>query len=398
MPSRRVRLHALNTDVGCRNRLEGYEKALSYSTLLKRPDLRHRGSNLSPNSELYVTVQPFADSKPLTVHTQTPYKHFKNGRIWNQWLTLPVNYSTLPANTVLAITVWDLSPINPSGGDKNHHIPFAGTTVPLFDDDATLRTGRHKCRMWRHKAADGYSDTSTPWREPRKRARRGQEDGMENVDQEQNRNDKELDRLMGLMKQHEKGDLGPNKWLDGMVFRQIEKLERKQVRRLSRRDVPRVTTNGDVEADGDGETPLCAEGDPDHVDGSFFLYIEFPRFDHPIVFTDHEYPPPPVSSIVPAMPDRPAAVNFKPPPEVQLGPGIYNDAGNASDTDGAGGGGLIRIYDPEIGYNDNLAENKHRRLIRGQRTGLDRDLKPNPNMRDRLNRIMQYGPTKELSD
>ncbi|EME45399.1 hypothetical protein DOTSEDRAFT_170772 [Dothistroma septosporum NZE10] len=383
----------LKTAVGIKvNRLEGYEKPLPYSTLLRRPDLRHRGSNLSPNSELYLTIQPFADSKPLSVHTQTPYKHFRNGRVWNQWLHLPVNYSSLPANTQLAITLWDLSPINPSGGDKAHHIPFGGTTISLFDEDATLRTGRQKCKIWRHMAADGFSNTTTPWQEPRKRGRRGQAEEPVVVDEKQSRRDAELERLVGLMKKHEMGEIPETRWLDQMVFRQVEKMERQQIRETTKPAIP--VKHAHNTQNGQNSEKLCAEGDPDHVDGTFFLYIEFPRFDHAIVFTDHEYPPPPISAVKIAQEQVQAGVNFKPPPEVHLGPGIQSDGG--SDTDG--GLPLISIYDPEIGYVDNPAETKHRRLIRGQRNALDRDLKPNPKMRDFLNQVMAYGPTVELSD
>jgi phosphatidylinositol 3-kinase len=339
---------------------------------------------------LYITVQPFADSKPLTVHAQTPYKHFKNGRVWSQWLTLPVNYSSLPANTLLAITAWDVSAVNPNGGDDGHHIPFGGTTIPLFDENATLRTGRQKCRIWRHKAADGYSDTTTPWREPKKRGRRGTEEDAVVVDGRHANREAEVERLSDLIKKQELGEIPENKWLDQMVFRQIEKLEKHNMRDAAK---PRVARKADTNGNGDS-AQLCAESDPDHVDGAFYLYLEFPRFDHPIVFTDHEYPPPPMSSLQPAS-SQPGAVNFKPPPEVQLGPGIHAEdkQGDASSTSR-----LFRIYDPEIGYADNPAENKHRRLIRGQRNALDRDLKPNPKMRDFLNKIMSYGPTVELSE
>ena len=214
------------------------------------------------------------------------------------------------------------------------------------------------------------------------------------MDEKQSRRDAELERLVGLMKKHEMGEIQENKWLDQMVFRQIEKLERQSVRDSTR---PKPSSNSAADGTvGSTEASRCAEGDPDHVDGSFFLYIEFPRFDHPIVFTDHEYPPPPISSIQPPTPQNAATVNFKPPPEVQLGPGIQSDTAATSDTDG--GGGLIRIYDPEVGYADNPAETKHRRLIRGQRNALDRDLKPNPKMRDFLNKVMSYGPTVELTD
>nr|POF17127.1 phosphatidylinositol 3-kinase vps34 [Quercus suber] len=387
-------------DITCINRLEGYEKPLPYSTLLKRPDLRHRGSNLSPTSELYLTVQPFADSKPLTVHSQTPYKSFKHGRIWNDWLTLPITYSTLPANAQLAITVWDLSPINPKGGDTNHHVPFAGTTISLFDDDGTLRTGRHKCKVWRHRAADGFSHTTTPWQESVKNGRRGQQESPVVVDEKQSRRDAELERLVGLMKKHEMGEISENKWLDQMVFRQIEKLERKQVRESMRPGVmPVHPGSAEAHQHADRKDAACAEGDLDHVDGAFFLYIEFPRFDHSVVFADHEYPPPPITSLGTATPQNANTVDFKPPPDVQWGPG-WGPGG----PDGTGSGDaesarrLIRIYDPEIGFADNPTEAKHRRLIRGQRDSLDKDLKPNPKTRDFLNKIMRYGPTVELSE
>lgn len=251
--------------------------------------------------------------------------------------------------------------------------------------------------MWRHKAADGFSDTTTPWQERKKRGRRGEPEEPVIVDEKQSRRDAELERLVGLMKKHEMGEIPESKFLDQMVFRQIEKLERQQVKDSTRpKPVVKPVENGNGEQNGDAKLQLCAEGDPDHVDGSFFLYIEFPRFDHPIVFTDHEYPPPPVSSIHSPPPQTTNTVNFKPPPEVQFGPGIHSDTNGTSDNDG--GGRLIRIYDPEVGYADNPAEVKHRRLIRGQRNALDRDLKPNPKTRDYLNKVMNYGPTVELSD
>jgi phosphatidylinositol 3-kinase len=325
------------------------------------------------------------------VHAQTPYKHFKNGRVWSQWLTLPANYSSLPSNTQLAITLWDLSPVNPNGGDTSHHIPFGGTTIPLYDEDATLRTGRQKCRIWRHKAADGFSDTTTPWQEPKRRGRRGTVDEPVIVSEKQVKREAELERLVGLMKKHEMGEITENKWLDQMVFRQIEKMERQSVKDSTK---PKTSAGGSKD---NKQGQLCADGDPDHIDGAFFLYIELPRFDHPIVFTDHEYPAPPLSSIKAAH-TQAGAVNFKPPPEVQLGPGIHSEGNGHSDTEGGRATKLIQVYDPEVGYADNPAEAKHRRLIRGQRNALDRDLKPNPKMRDFLNKVLSYGPTVELSD
>ncbi|KAJ1806698.1 Phosphatidylinositol (PI) 3-kinase, partial [Coemansia sp. RSA 2599] len=56
------------------------------------------------------------------------------------------------------------------------------------------------------------------------------------------------------------------------------------------------------------------------------------------------------------------------------------------------------VFDPEM-YRDNPAEGKHRRLLRGYRSGLlDRELKPNATIRDQLNTILRYPPGQELAD
>ncbi|KAG8627006.1 hypothetical protein KVT40_004489 [Elsinoe batatas] len=367
-------------------RLEGYERPLPYSKLLRRSDLRHRGSNLSPIFELYVTAQLFADSKPLTVHSQTPYKHFKSTRAWNEWLQMPMDYALLPSNAQLAITVWDLSPVGPDGA-RGHHIPFGGTTIPLFDEEGALRKGRQKCKVWRHKMADGYSSTTTPWETPK--ARRGQEEPKLYLDDKHSRREAELERLQGLLKKHEMGEIQENKWLDQMVFRQIEKMERANLRDNAKLQAPKLR-NDMSGSDINGHS----EDEYDDRQSLFYLHVEFPRFDHPVVFTDHEYPPPPISSARQRT-NQAGEVRLKPPPEVQPGPGV--DTKNPAYGD-AESGSLIRIYDPEVGFNDNPAEVKHRALVRGQRTGmLDKHLKPNPRVRDRLNVIMSYGPTKELS-
>lgn len=46
---------------------------------------------------------------------------------------------------------------------------------------------------------------------------------------------------------------------------------------------------------------------------------------------------------------------------------------------------LPLVLDPDI-VRDNIVEDKHRRLVRSHRNGpLDRDLKPDPKIRDELN-------------
>lgn len=55
------------------------------------------------------------------------------------------------------------------------------------------------------------------------------------------------------------------------------------------------------------------------------------------------------------------------------------------------------INDPELGL-ENIIENKHHRLSRSTRSNIsDKDLKPNASVRDQLNAIVSYPPTKVLS-
>ena len=327
-------------------------------------------------------MQLWADSKPLCIPVQTAYKSFTKSCTWNEWLELPFPISSLPLTAQLAITIWDLSPLH---ADKSvgTAIPFGGTSISLFAKDDTLQKGRQKCKVYRHKTADGSSSTTTPAFPPPRRRDQLNKDIVDGRSVEE----EELDRLEKLLKKLEMEEIPRNDWLDAMVFRQIEKLQREADASLLKRRRQTKSYNGITNGDAAGE---------DDVDELFTLLIDFPRFDFPIVFTDYEYTPTPISSLAPA-PPAPGSVNLKPPPEVQYAPGI-NRTGDGIGDESEGAGPLIRIYDPEVGAKDNPAENKHRRLVRSHRTGvLDRDLKPNAKIRDELNTIMSYGPTQELN-
>lgn len=372
--------------------LEGEEPPVKFSTLLERPDLRHVGSNTSPHSDLSVTVQVWAGSKPLTVPVQTAYKPFRSERKWNEWLELPITYKSLPANARLAITIWDLSP---TGGKKavGHSIPFGGTTLSMFDSDNQIQKGRLKCLVHRHRFADGTDNTATPALVATKKKATLQNGGGPLLDKDA----EELDRMEKLFKKHEMGEIPRVDWLDQMVFRSFEKrgllaakssmkmLQRQ--RALHRDDGNDDATKGESRSDGD-------EGDDGRNDTpAFLLNVELPRFDFPVVFADHEYDPPPISALKPLSASQGALPLQK--PQVQFGPGI-NAVGESSDGLGSR---LIKVYDPEVGQRDNPAEAKHRRLFRSShRHGiLDKDLKPNSKVRDELNLIMSYSPTHVLS-
>ncbi len=188
----------------------------------------------------------------------------------------------------------------------------------------------------------------------------------------------ELERLEGLMKKLEMEEIPQNPWLDQLVFRKYAQLEQSVLKDRPRhgRKVAGEDRNGQKGAGNDSGGSEEADDDE-----KFYLHIEFPRFDHPIVFTDQEYPPPPISSF--KLPGGSAAeVRLRPPPEVSFGPGINIDAAGYGDSDA---GPLIRIYDPEVGLRNNPAEIKHNALIRGDRSAvMARDAKPNNKERDDL--------------
>jgi phosphatidylinositol 3-kinase len=54
------------------------------------------------------------------------------------------------------------------------------------------------------------------------------------------------------------------------------------------------------------------------------------------------------------------------------------------------------VMDPEILFAENLVEKKHTRMMRNQRRGDDRDLKPNPAIRDQLTNLTKKPPTQML--
>jgi phosphatidylinositol 3-kinase len=293
----------------------------------------------------------------------------------------------------LAITLWDLSPTGGEGA-RGHAIPFGGTTVSLFDKDNQLQKGRQKCFLHRRKAADGLDSSTTPSVIPK--ARRDGTKGKGNVEII-DKESEELDRLEKLFKKHEMGEIARVEWLDQLVFRGLEKrglqASTTSMKTVERRRSRRQDTA--ISADGVGQEIPDADDLSDIAeDERFTLHVELPRFDFPIVFADHEYPPPPISSLQ-HMSSSQSNIILKPPPEVHYGPGIN---GLGGDDDHGLGGRLVRVYDPEIATRDNPAESKHRRLVRSHRTGvLDRDLKPNAKVRDELNSIMAYSPTHNLS-
>ncbi|KDN44187.1 hypothetical protein RSAG8_05660, partial [Rhizoctonia solani AG-8 WAC10335] len=273
------------------------------------------------NRDLFVTCQIVADNKPLTIPHRTSFKAFKNTYTWNEWITFPIKYRDLPLNAQITFTAWDIEGPRTSA-------PVGGTTFRMFGKKSTLRRGKHRLLLWAGQEADGSTESRTPSK-------------VELKD--------EMGRLEKLVKKHERGDLPKSEWLDKMAFRRMEEIHAAETAKSE----------------------------------SLFLYIDVPRFDFPVLFTEQE-----ALNIPPSTTAHPTTIpSAVPAPAGAVAPLMDFKAEMQ----------IWGIIDPDIAR-ENPVEDKHRRLVRGHRGGpLDRELKPDAKTRDELTAIINYPPTQPLS-
>ncbi|XP_061379405.1 phosphatidylinositol 3-kinase catalytic subunit type 3 isoform X2 [Danaus plexippus] len=121
--------------------LEGKRTKPEYDKLLSDPMLKFSGLYQEGCSDLYVTCQVLCDGVPLALPITTSYKSFTKRWNWNEWVTLPVYYSDLPRNAILAMTIYDCA-----GPGKV--LVVGGTTISLFGKHGMLRQGIFDLRVW----------------------------------------------------------------------------------------------------------------------------------------------------------------------------------------------------------------------------------------------------------
>ncbi|EIM86502.1 atypical/PIKK/PI3K protein kinase [Stereum hirsutum FP-91666 SS1] len=296
--------------------LEGTRHPRSFTEIIDDPELRFHGLQSQGLSDLYVTCQLVADNKPLTIPFRTSFKAFKSNYTWNEWISFPIRYCDLPLSSQIIFTVWDIA-------GPRAATPVGGTTFRLFGKKWTLRRGKHRMLLWPGREADGSVESTTP-------SKMGTRD--------------EMGRLEKLVKKYERGDLPKSDWLDKMAFRKMTEIHAAETEKSD----------------------------------NLFLYVDLPRFDFPVIFSEPEVAASSSTTTVVA-----------PPSHQPITPSISTSF--ASDPY------LWAILDPDA-PRDNPVEDKHRRLVRSHRSSpYDRELKPNTKIRDELGVILSYAPSQTLT-
>lgn len=281
--------------------LEGIKHKIDYEKILNNPIKKFSGLYQKQISDLVVYCQVCSDGKPLSLPVSTSYKHFTNRWSWNEWITLPIQFSDLPRNALLTLTVYDCAgPIDMSA--------VGGTSISLFGKHGVFRQGMIDLRVWPEKEGNGVM-SSTPGK----------------CLSDANR----MQSLAKLAKQHRNGNMPEVDWLDRLTFREIELINEKE----------KKTSNYP------------------------YLMIEFPEIiSNGVVYS---------------------VVHYE-----QDGDEIYPFRVNPD---------IVTVPDAEV-MQENLVESKHHKLARSLRSGIsDKDAKPTATVRDLLNTIVGYPPTKILT-
>ncbi|KAK7116058.1 phosphatidylinositol 3-kinase catalytic subunit type 3-like [Littorina saxatilis] len=184
--------------------LEGEANRYTLKELKDDPAKRFSGTyQKEGHADLYVTCQVFNGGRSMGLPVQTCYKPISSRWNWNEWLQLPVKFSNLPRNAVLALTIWDIE-----GTFKA--VPVGGTSIKFFSKRGKLRKGMHDLRVWPGTVGDGKDESSTPGK------------AKTNNDQ--------MERLSKMTKKHHNGHMIRCDWLDRLTFREIEMINEKQKR------------------------------------------------------------------------------------------------------------------------------------------------------------------------
>ncbi|CDK24959.1 unnamed protein product [Kuraishia capsulata CBS 1993] len=280
----------------------------------------------------------------------------------NSWVTLPINYSQLPLDSVLRIVLFKY---HKKTGAK---VVVGLSELQLFnlqggkDDDpvCTLKKGHQKLKL---KLSPKYRSSVSASSEP------------ETVSSK-------MDQLEKTLKSHESGDIVSVDWLDQLSFRKIEQINFQQMSSRKR-------------------TVISSKTDPE-----CYIHLALVQFDMPVVYLDYKY------SVLSIPTFDPHALGLSAYGANHSASGADENMGSlvsangtndimASNIESSTMNVNVAVFDPDQ-YRDNINEDpieiKFRKLERiHQSSPLDKDIKPTLKVRSQISSILRKQFFEKLS-
>lgn len=321
------------------------------STKFEDPSVFKKLSQTYKNSDLFVEIRVFdgKNNNLISIPVRTSYKSFNNkSRIWNQFLKLNIDYNQISIDSYIKFTICEYIDTKPS--------IFGIAYLSLFNhESSTLRNGSQKIPLYTDLDLDLNTMTKT------------KENYSDNI---------QYGDLIGLTEleksliDYENGKFLRLDWLDKMV---LPKLHQSIIKNKKK---------------------ILTEYD-------YYLYIEFPQFEFPVVYSDITYKiPTTVTPITEHILATDGSLNSNI---------VINsiEIPMCTSTDPK----IMKVYDPDFQITANNHSNpnanifdpielKYRKLERNINNNsiLDKELKPTPELRDELLHILVKPSNAELSD
>lgn len=332
-------------------------KVVTSSEKYKNPKVFQKLSNISKNSDLFVRIEVFDGyHNPITSAVQTPYKAFSsNKRVWNSYVKLPVGYHQVGYDAYIRFTVLEIVETAPC--------VFGTGTLSLFNhENGSLRKGSYKVAIGLGVGNVVYGDI------------------------------KGTTEIENYLIDYEDGDYPQVPWLDSISFPVVERLR----------------TN--------------VETSPEAEEAPYYLYMELPNFLLPIVYLDVTCSVPEIAPLSNYM-DEVVAAEAGPSAAAMVINSVEIPTTKSADLQ------LAKIYDPNFhkqileSFNNTEAAESGQVGVPGITSGqnllgidpieqkfqtlatnvnntslLDKEVKPSPQMRDELWKILRKPSSAVLND
>uniref|UniRef100_A0A1B6LQ06 Phosphatidylinositol 3-kinase catalytic subunit type 3 n=1 Tax=Graphocephala atropunctata TaxID=36148 RepID=A0A1B6LQ06_9HEMI len=184
--------------------LKGIHPMPEYDQILADPMIKFSGLHERTSADLMVESQIFSGGRPLALSVRTSLRVSTSSTPRYEWFNLPLNFSDLPRDAMLAITLYDCA-------GATVLKPVGGTTISLFSKHGVFRQGMIDLRVWPDSVADGSTQSTTPGK--------ACHDGK-----------KQKTQLGKLAKKHREGHLPEVDWMDRLAFCKIEQIKEAEKR------------------------------------------------------------------------------------------------------------------------------------------------------------------------